>query len=549
MKRLIVLSTVLLVSPVWADGEKLGKVHFKVECNEAAQAEFNVAMAYYHSFAWSEMQAPLERVTKADPSCGMAHWARALASLNNPFTWPTIISAATLAEGPRILQDAERTGLKSKRERDYVEALGAFFADQDKLDHKARAKALEVALEQLARRYPRDEEAATLYALVLSANFDPADKKYTNQLKAAKILDKVFLNQPDHPGAAHYLIHSYDYPPIAKKGLEAARRYSNIAPDAPHALHMPSHIFTRLGMWDESIAANQASAEASRAYAAMRHRDAAEAEELHALDYLAYSYLQEAQDAEAKKIVDLAAKVKKTNPEFEFSAAYALAAIPTRYAFERNDWATAANLSIPNVPHWSSFPFMEALIEYGHALGRAHTGDVEGARKAIARMQELRDATKDPKFDYFKSHLDQQMQAATAWVAAAEGKKNDAIDILRRAADSEDILGKHPVSPGAFVPIREQLGTLLLEVEQPSEAQRQFEAALKIYPGRFRGLYGAAKAAELAGDKDSANRYYTKLAAQTSKAGGSRDELNHVREFLTAQAKTGDPKAVTSARE
>jgi tetratricopeptide (TPR) repeat protein len=312
---------------------------------------------------------------------------------------------------------------------------------------------------------------------------------------------------------------------------------------------MPSHIFTRLGMWDESIAANRASAEASRAYAAMRHRNATEAEELHALDYMAYSYLQEAQDTEAKKIVDVAAKVRKTNPELEFIAAYALAAIPTRYAFERNDWAAAANLSIPNVPHWSSFPFMEALIEYGHALGRAHTGDLGGARKAIARMQELRDATKDSKFDYFKSHLDLQMQAASAWVAAAEGKKNEAIDMLRRAADSEDILGKHPVSPGAFVPVREQLGSLLLETGKPKEAQREFEAALKIYPGRFRGLYGAAQAAEQAGDNENASRYYTKLAAQTSKAGGSRDELNHVREFLSAQAKGAGSNGMASARE
>ena len=313
---------------------------------------------------------------------------------------------------------------------------------------------------------------------------------------------------------------------------------------------MPSHIFTRLGMWDESIAANRASAEASRAYSAMRHRDATEAEELHALDYMAYSYLQEARDAEAKKIVDVAARVRKTNPELEFSAAYALAAISTRYAFERNDWAAAAALSVPELPHWSSFPFMEALIEYGHALGRAHTGDVEGARKAIVRMQELRDATKDPKFDYFKRHLDLQMQAASAWVAASEGKKDEAIEMLRKAADAEDVLGKHPVSPGAFVPIREQFGDLLLETGKSKEAQREFEAALKIYPGRFRGLYGAARAAEQTGDKESAGRYYAKLAAQTAKSSGSRDELNHVREFRAAAAKAAaDTNDVATARE
>jgi predicted Zn-dependent protease len=281
----------------------------------------------------------------------------------------------------------------------------------------------------------------------------------------------------------------------------------------------------------------------------MRHRDASEAEELHALDYMAYSFLQQARDAEAKNIVDLAGRVRKTNPELEFSAAYALAAIPTRYAFERNDWATAAALRIPDLPHWNSFPFMEALIEYGHALGRAHIGDLDGARKAIARMQQLRDATKDPKFDYFKRHLDLQMQAALACLAVGEGKKKEATDMLRHAADAEDILGKHPVSPGALVPIREQLGSLLLEMGQPKEAQREFESALRIYPARFRALYGAAQAAEQAGDNENASRYYTKLAAQTSKAGGSRDELNHVREFLSAQAKPADSNGVASTQK
>src|SRR6476619_3171995 len=404
---------------------------------------------------------------------------------------------------------------------------------------RGRALAYEKGMRELATQYPDDMEAQTFYTLaILAVGYaTPNDTTLSKQLEAAGILEKLRAKNGNHPGITHYLIHSYDYPALAERGLAAAQVYASIAPWVPHALHMPSHIFTRLGMWDESIAANRASAEASRAYAAMRHRDAAEAEELHALDYMAYSYLQEAQDAEAKKIVDLAAKVKKTNPELEFSAAYALAAIPTRYAFERNDWAAAANLAIPNLPHWSSFPFMEALIEYGHALGRAHTGDVEGARKAIARMQELRDATKDPKFDYFKSHLDLQMQAASAWVAVAEGKKNEAIEMLRQAADAEDILGKHPVSPGAFVPIREQLGSLLLEAGQSKEAQREFEAALKIYPGRFRGLYGAARAAEQTGDKENASRYYAKLAAQTAKSDGSRDELNHVRDFRTAQAK------------
>jgi tetratricopeptide (TPR) repeat protein len=293
---------------------------------------------------------------------------------------------------------------------------------------------------------------------------------------------------------------------------------------------MPSHIFTRLGMWEDSVAANRSSADASRAYAAMRHRETTEAEELHALDYMAYSYLQEGEDAKAREIVDFASTVRKTNPELEFSGAYALAAIPARYALERNAWSEAAALRIPALPHWSSFPFMEALIEYSRALGRAHTGDLDGARKAMDRMRQLRDATADPKFDYFKRQLDQQMQAASAWVAYGEGKKEDGLDLLRRAAEAEDILGKHPVSPGALVPAREQLGDLLLKLERPKDAQREFEAALKIYPGRFRGLYGAAQASELIGDNEKAQRYYAKLIAQTAKADGSRRELAQLRE-------------------
>jgi tetratricopeptide (TPR) repeat protein len=388
-------------------------------------------------------------------------------------------------------------------------------------------------MRQLYEKFPNDFEVAAFYAFaVLSSGYaTPSDTTLAKQLEAAALLEKLWKQNPNHPGVVHYLIHAYDFPQFAARALPAAKSYASIAPWVPHALHMPSHIFTRLGMWTEAIESNRASAEASRAYAKLRQRDATEAEELHALDYLVYSYLQEAQDNKAKEIVDFAASVRKTNPELEFSGAYALASMPARYALERNDWKTAATLGIPNVPHWSAFPFMEALIEYTHALGRAHTSDLDGARKAIARMQQLRDATNDPKFDYFKQHLELQMRAADAWITQAEGKKEEAVEMLRRAADAEDTLGKHPVSPGALVPIREQLGSLLLELNRAKEAGQEFQAELKIYPGRFRGLYGAALAAEQSGDKEAARRFYTQLAAQTEKADASRDELKRIREY------------------
>jgi tetratricopeptide (TPR) repeat protein len=548
-------------TPEPGDLRGVGKVTFPISCAPDVQSDFARGVALLHSFFYEEARRVFTSVAERDPKCAMAQWGIAMTWWHPIWTPPT---PDEMRAGKAAIEKAMAMNAGSGRERGFITALNTYYNTADSssaapvgqschgpVGPRDRVIAYEKAMRQLRDKYPDDFEVQTFYAFaVLSTGYaTPNDTSLSKQLEAAGMLEKLWKQNANHPGVVHYLIHSYDYPQFAERGLTAAQKYDSIAPWVPHALHMPSHIFTRLGMWDESIAANRASAEASRAYAAMRHRDATEAEELHALDYMAYSYLQEAQDAEAKKIVDLAAKVRKTNPELEFSAAYALAAIPTRYAFERNDWAAAANLPIPNVPHWSSFPFMEALIEYGHALGCAHTGDLDGARKAIARMQQLREATKDPKFDYFKSHLDLQMQAASAWVAAAEGKKSEAIDMLRRAADFEDILGKHPVSPGAFVPVREQLGALLLEMGKPTDAQREFEAALKIYPGRFRGLYGAAQAAEQAGDKEDASRYYTKLATQTSKAGGSRSELNHVREFLSAQAKAADSKGVASSRE
>ena len=570
--RIVCLTTLVIIlfalrnagsatAPAPGDLRGVGKVTFPITCSPDVQSDFARGVALLHSFFYEEARRVFTSIAERDPKCAMAQWGIAMTWWHPIWTPPT---ADEMRAGKAAIEKAMAMNTGTDRERGFITALNTYYNTPDSstaapvgqschgpVGPRDRVVAYEKAMRQLRDKYPDDFEVQTFYAFsVLGVGYaTPNDTTLSKQLEAAGILEKLWKQNAKHPGVVHYLIHAYDYPQFAQRGLTAAKTYDSIAPWVPHALHMPSHIFTRLGMWDESIAANQASAEASRAYAAMRHRDATEAEELHALDYMAYSYLQEAQDAEAKKIVDLAAKVRTTNPPLEFSAAYALAAIPTRYAFERNDWAAAANLPIPNLPHWSSFPFMEALIEYGHALGRAHTGNIDGARNAIARMQELRDATKDSKFDYFKSHLDLQMQAASAWLAAAEGKKDEAIDMLRRAADSEDVLGKHPVSPGAFIPIREQLGALLLEIGRPTEAQREFGSALKIYPGRFRGLYGAAQAAEIAGDNKNASNYYTKLAAQTSKADGSRNELSHVREFLSAQAKAADSNGVASARE
>src|SRR5437773_4622717 len=404
------------VAPEPGDLRGAGTVDFKVSCTPEARPEFIRGVALLHSFFYEEARRIFTAVAARHPTGAMAQWGIAMTWWHPIWTPPT---PNEMRAGKAAAEKAMAMKAGTDLERGFITALNAYYNTPDgpatgevgqschgPVGPPDRVTAYEKAMRALHERYPDDVETQTFYALaVLAVGYaNPTDTTLSNQLKAARVLEKLWTKNPHHPGIAHYLIHSYDYPSLAERGLAAARSYGSIAPWVPHALHMPSHIFTRLGMWEESIAANRSSADASRAYAAMRHREATEAEELHALDYMAYSYLQQAQDAKAKEIVDFAATVRKTNPELEFSAAYALASMPARFALERNDWKSAATLNIPDVPHWSSFPFMEALIEYAHALGRAHTGDLDGARKAIARMKELRDATKGAKFDYFRQH-------------------------------------------------------------------------------------------------------------------------------------------------
>src|SRR5881398_2363510 len=370
--------------PEPGDLRAAGKVDFPISCTPAVQSEFARGVALLHSFFYEEARRIFTSVAEQDPKSAMAQWGIAMTWWHPIWTPPT---PDEMSAGKAAIQKAMAMKAGTDLERGFIAGLNAYYNTADSpttgevgqschgpVGPRDRVMAYEKAMRALSERYPDDVETQTFYALaVLSVGYaNPTDTTLSNQLKAAAILEKLWTKNPRHPGVAHYLIHSYDYPALAERGLAAARSYGSIAPWVPHALHMPSHIFKRLGMWEESIAANRSSADASRAYAAMRHRDATEAEELHALDYMAYSYLQEGQDNKAKEIVDFVATVRKTNPELEFSAAYALAAIPSRYALERNAWSEAATLTVPELPHWSSFPSFEALIEYSHALGRAH---------------------------------------------------------------------------------------------------------------------------------------------------------------------------------
>jgi hypothetical protein len=519
---------VLLALASWAhdatNPQRLGKVHFKVECNEAAQREFDLAMAYYHSFAWAFIDAPLQRVLKADPQCGMAHWARVLASLDNPFGWPGSVSAKTLAEGPAGLEAARSAGLKSQRERDYVDALALFFKDSDKLNHRTRAQAFETALEQVAQRYPDDSEASILYALVLSANFDPADKKYTNQLKAAGILEPLFKRQPEHPGVAHYLIHSYDYPPIAQQGVEAARRYSRIAADAPHALHMPSHIYTRVGAWRESVEANTASARA----------DAAQGfNSLHALDYMAYAHLQLGQEGAARKAMqDAFAIAKKAD---HFASAYAYAAIPARIALERGAFAEAAALELNparDAYPWNKYPQAEAVNAFARGVGAGGVKDAARARAEAQRLQGLRDAAMALKINYWAEQIAIQSEVVLALASIAEGQSAAGIEQLHKAAAREDATEKHVVTPGPILPAREVLAGALLDAGKPAEALREYEAVLAKEPNRFRATAGAAMAAQRSGDKAKARQFHAKVLELAAAADAERPEVAQAKRYL-----------------
>jgi hypothetical protein len=489
---------------------QLGKVHFKVSCNAAAQRDLDLSMAYFHSFAWEQIKAPLDRAQQADPTCGMVQWVRALASLDNPFAWPGNVSAQTLAAGTALLEQARKSGLGTQREKDYVDALDQFFRDADKLNHATRSKALETAMQQVAAKYPDDTEASILYGLVLSANFNPGDKQYTNQLKAARLLEPIFKQQPEHPGVAHYLIHSYDYPPLAKQGLEAARRYNQIAPAAAHAQHMPSHIFTRVGAWADSVTANAASAKSDIASGPNT---------LHAYDYMVYAQLQMGQDRAARTVGDSARSLAK-HPD-HFAAAYAYSAIPARLALERGDWSTAAKLPLfpaADAYPWNKYPQAEASNAYARALGAAAQGDTAAVDAEMARLGKLRDRAAELKTPYWVEQISIQMDVVRGLAAVKGGQVQPGLAALRQAAEREDASEKHVVSPGPLLPAREVLATALLENGDAAGALREFQAVLSKEPNRLRAMGGAALAAERSGNSDSARTYADQIAQQTAKA-------------------------------
>jgi pentatricopeptide repeat protein len=491
------LASLLAAAPVLAhEGEALGKMHFATSCTAEAQALFDKAMLFQHSFWYSASGRAFEDVLKADPACAIAYWGYAQSLLANPFN-PT--PPKNLALGLETVKRGQAAGAKTQRENDFIASIGAYYADYDKLDQRKRAQAYLAAMEKLAKSYPKDDEAQIYYALALNIAASPSDKTYANQLKAAVILEGIFKRQPNHPGAAHYLLHSYDYPPIADKGLNAAKRYAAIAEASPHAQHMPSHIFTRVGFWKESIASN---AEAARIAKANKEAD----DQLHASDYMVYAYLQLGQVSKAREVVEEMQTVTGFNAERN-TGPFALAASPARYVVERSDWTAAAQLEVRP----TKFAYVEAMTRFARALGAARGGNPQAAKPEIAKLTELRDKLRAANDAYWADQVDIQLQAATAWTLYAEGRHAEALAAMTNAAEAEDKTEKGTVTPGPLAPAREMLGAMLLDHGAYADAVAAFEATLKKEPNRLGATAGAAKAAEKTGNASKARAYQAKL--------------------------------------
>jgi Tfp pilus assembly protein PilF len=515
------LATLGLATPAIPQGaeqdRQLGNVHFATSCNEVAQRRFDRAMRYQHSFWYQQSRELFEQVLEADPGCAIADWGIALSLWNNPHNQPP---APSLAPALAAIEKAKSIGAKSERERDFINALAILYTDYDKIAYPVRLQGYLKAMEALAAKYPDDDEAQIFYAITLNVSASPADKTYTQQLKGAAILEPIFKRQPQHPGVAHYLIHLYDYPAIADRGLDAAKRYAGIAPAAPHAQHMPSHIFTRVGYWKDSIASNTASVKAAKAT-----RENGEA--LHASDYMVYANLQLARDAEARALIDDMGRIAVTNPDV-FGAFYALAASPARYMVERNDWKGAAALPVQA----TKFAQAEAISHFARAVGAARSGNPDAAQAEVAELAELHDRLREQKNAYWALQVDIQYQIATAWLLNAQGKTEEALAAMRAAADAEDKTEKAPVTPGPLLPARELLGAMLLERGDAAGALAAYEATLKKEPNRYNATAGAAAAAEKLGDKAKATAYAEKLVALAEGSVSDRPSLAAARQYL-----------------
>jgi tetratricopeptide (TPR) repeat protein len=497
--------------------QELGSVNFLNSCVPAVQAEFQRGVAMLHSYWFGYAGKTFKGILERDPTCTMAYWGIALDLLGNSLSAPPSRQNADAAW--QVLEDARRVPAKTDREAAWLDAVRAYFRNHATEPVAKRLTDYNAEMKKLVARYPNDTEARVFYALTLQASAPKTDLTYANQLEAAAILEKVFAENPKHPGATHFIIHAYDYAPLAQKGIPAARRYAGIAPAVPHARHMPAHIYSMVGMWEDSIASNLSALEIQPDY-------------YHAADFTVYAYLQLAQDTKARDLIQKATTtpVRGDRP-VSMSNFTALAAMPARYVLERADWKAAAALPVTT----TAYPQADSLTRFTRGLGLARTGDVAGARREIEGMEALRGALQGPDSAYWADRTNEQILAVSAWMALSQGAKEKAVADMTRAADGEDASVKDIAMENRLYPMRELLGDLLLDVGQPQAALRAYTTALANTPNRYRGIYGAAIAAEAANDRSTAGEYFTKLMALAKNADPERPEIARARAFLASR--------------
>jgi len=545
-KAAVLLQAMLVVAvatlPAWGHAEatapsgvkpgeqKLGTVTFPTSCTPAAQQQFERAVAMVHSFFYPDTLKAFQGVVDTDASCAIAYWGIAISQRPNPLVGP--FDEATLKRGLEAAQKGLAIPPKTEREHDWLAAIEVFYKDYDKIDQDTRALAYEQAMERLVQKYPADSEAAIFYALALNETASHADKTFAKQLKAAAILEKIDREQPDHPGVTHYLIHSYDYTPLADKGLKYANKYAQVAPAAPHAQHMPSHIYSMLGLWEESVKSNQASLAVANETAARLWPGTGKYHQSvgHLWDFMEYAYLQMGQDAQARKVRDDAVAAKEFGVD-SLANFTGLAAVEARYLLERGAWKEAMTLQ----PRSSRWPQAEAITYFARALGAARGGDAAAAQADIGKLKEMRAKLGQAHQDYWAEQTEVQILAASAWLAKLNGNSDEALKLMRAAADLEDSSEKHVAMENRLYPMRELLADMLLEMKRPADALKEYDASMLAMPNRLRGLSGAAQAAEQSGDKTKAMAYYRKLNVLTAKADSDRPEIRAARAYVAQQ--------------
>jgi tetratricopeptide (TPR) repeat protein len=511
--------------------QQLGNVVFEVSDNDTVQKDFNLGLKLLHSFEYDEAEKAFAKIIDEDPRCAMAYWGVAMSNFHPLWTPPT---TDELKKGAKAVALGRSIKGKSRKETAWIDAIGAFYQAWDKVDHATRCVAFEKAMENLYTSNPTDREAAVFYALALDAAAEPADKSYQKQKKAGAILSGLYPGRAGHPGIIHYIIHTYDYPGLAELALPAAREYAHVAPSSAHALHMPSHIFTRLGLWDESIRSNRASVASAQCYASSAGIKGHWDEELHGLDYLMYAFLQKGANDSAKALLDYVktiAEVKPTN----FKVTYAFASIPARYVLENRQWQKAAVLQLtPAEVPWDNFPWQQAITHFARARGNVQTGQIDAAKAELKQLNRLHDLLLQQKDQYKANQVAIQAKAVEGWIALKEGRESEALQLMQSAADMEDKTGKHPVTPGEVLPARELLGDMYSQLHQWDKALGAFEDVLKKSPNRFNAVYNAGLAAEKSGKRDKAAQYYRLLLAIVGTAKSDRPEVAAAKRSLSS---------------